>query len=277
MMFPDQSMADIAFFAIALAVAGAFTGILAGVFGVGGGAIIVPVLYELFRVLHVPEDVRMALCVGTSLAVIIPTSIRSFMAHKKRGTVDMDVLRAWALPILIGVGVGSFLARDASPNVFKIVFSVVAFISALRLLGAFNFNLGKDLPKGILMQAYGAVIGVLSALMGIGGGQLSSMVMSFHNRPIHQVVSTSAGVGILISIPGTIGYMLAGMGKSGLPPLSIGFVSIIGLLLFAPLSIATAPLGVRLAHALSKKALERAFGIFLLIVSLRFVFSLLLG
>ena len=273
-MFEGISIGDFAFFAVSLIAAGAVTGILAGVFGVGGGAVIVPVLHDLFLFLGVPDAVSTPLAVGTSLAIIIPTSIRSYVAHKARGAVDMTILRAWAIPTVIGVVVGAWLASFASPVVFKLVFVFVAGMSAARLLGNFSWRLGDDLPKGPLMKVYGLVIGVLSALMGIGGGQLSSMFMTFYNRPIHQAVSTSAGMGVIISIPGAIGLMLAGWDKAGLPPGSIGYVSLVGLALFAPVSVWTAPLGVKLAHALPKRALERAFGIFLLCVSLRFLLSI---
>lgn len=266
---------DLAILAVGLAVAGGLTGILAGVFGVGGGAVIVPVLYELFRIIGVPEDVRMPLCVGTSLAIIIPTSLSSFRAHRARGTVDLSILRAWAVPVVVGTVLGALLARWAPPAVFKVVFVLVAGVNAVRLIGNFNWRLGDDLPKGLGMRAYGFITGVLSALMGIGGGQISTMIMTFYNRPIHQAVSTSAGMGILISIPGALGYMVAGFDRAGLPPLSVGFVSLLGFALFAPISIWTAPLGVRLAHALSKRKLEVAFGCFLLLVSIRFVASLI--
>ena len=212
---------------------------------------------------------------GTSLAIIIPTSMSSFRAHRKRGTVDMDILRAWAVPVVIGTILGALVARWAPAAVFKIVFVMVAGVNAARLIGNLNWRLGDDLPKGPLMRVYGFFTGVLSALMGIGGGQISTMLMTFYNRPIHQAVSTSAGMGVLISIPGALGYMISGYDKVGLPPLSIGFVSLIGLVLFAPISIFTAPLGVKLAHALPKRKLEVAFGCFLLLVSLRFLASLL--
>ena len=274
-MFAGISAGELALMALALAGAGAVTGILAGVFGVGGGALIVPVLYELFRILGVPEEVRMPLCVGTSLAIIIPTSISSFRAHQKRGAVDMSVIRTWAVPVVVGVLLGSACARFAPAAVFKLVFVVVASFNAARLLFNLTWRLGDELPGGFLMKLYGLIIGVLSSLMGIGGGQISSMFMMFYNRPIHQAVSTSAGIGMIIAIPGAIGYMVAGWGKAGLPPFSVGFVSIVGLLLFSPLSIVTAPIGVRLAHALSKRQLEIAFGCFLVLVSGRFVASLL--
>jgi len=267
---------ELFYLALALALAGAVTGILAGIFGVGGGAIIVPVLYEMFRFMQVPEDVRMPLCVGTSLAVIIPTSIASYRAHKAKGTVDMDVLRAWAVPLILGVLLGSSLARWAAPEVFKAVFVLVAGVNAVRLIGDFNWRISDEMPVGLWNRAYGFVTGLLSALMGIGGGQISNTIMTFHGRPIHQAVSTSAGLGVLIAIPGAIGYMAAGFGKAGLPPLSIGFVSLLGFILFAPVSILTAPVGVRIAHAMSKRTLGLSFGIFLAIAALRFAYDLVL-
>jgi uncharacterized membrane protein YfcA len=275
---------DLVWLAAALLVAGAITGVLAGVFGVGGGAVIVPVLYELFRLVGVPEEVRMPLCVGTSLAIIIPTSIRSFNAHRAKGAVDMSILRKWAVPVVVGVVMGSVVARYAPADLFKAVFVVVAGISAIRLLfGKDSWSLGADMPSGPLMTVYGWVIGVLSALMGIGGGQLSNLFMTFYNRPIHQAVATSSGLGILISIPGALGYIYAGWPKAAAYPdvaalqfpLALGYISLIGFVLFVPTSIWTAPIGAHLAHSLSKRRLEVAFGIFLLIVCARFAVSLI--
>ncbi|MEK1891145.1 MAG: sulfite exporter TauE/SafE family protein, partial [Phyllobacterium sp.] len=267
-----------------LLVAGAVTGLLAGLFGVGGGAVAVPVLYELFRFMDVPEDVRMPLCIGTSLAIIIPTSLRSFYAHKARGAVDMSILKKWAIPVVLGVVLGSFIARFAPADLFKIVFVVVAGVSAIRLLfGNDKWRIADDVPAGWVMRIYGLVIGILSSLMGIGGGQLSNLFMTFYGRPIHQAVATSSGLGILISIPGTIGYMYAGWPRAAqFPdvtalqfPLAIGFVSLLGLALFIPTTVLTAPIGVRLAHSWSKSKLEIAFGIFLLLICLRFLASVL--
>lgn len=268
---------DLIFLAVSLVAAGAVTGLLAGLFGVGGGAVIVPVLYEVFRVIGVPEEVRMPLVVGTSLAVIIPTSIRSYRAHLAKGMVDTSIIRIWAAPVVLGVVGGSLIARYAPPDVFKAVFVAVAFASAMRLLFASDrWKLGDDMPGPFLMRIYGLIIGVLSALMGIGGGQLSSLFMTFYGRPIHQAVATSSGLGVLISIPGALGYIYAGWPKMDiLPPLSLGYVSFIGFLLFIPTSIWTAPIGARLAHRLSKRKLEVAFGIFLLVVCARFFWSLI--
>jgi uncharacterized membrane protein YfcA len=277
------STGELLLLAIGLAVAGLATGLLAGLFGVGGGAIIVPVLYELFRILEVPDAIRMPLSVGTSLAIIIPTSIRSFLAHRAKGAVDMSILRQWAVPVVLGVLLGSFIARFAPPQVFKAVFVAVAGVSAVRLLfGRESWRLGAEVPTGLVMRGYGVLIGVLSTLMGIGGGQLSNLFMTFYGRPIHQAVATSSGLGVLISIPGALGYVYAGWPRAAefpevaaiQAPLALGFVSLIGFVLFAPTSILTAPLGAHLAHALSKRRLEVAFGLFLLTVCARFAWSL---
>jgi uncharacterized membrane protein YfcA len=278
------SLFDLAWLVAALLAAGALTGLLAGVFGVGGGAVAVPILYELFRILEVPDAVRMPLCVGTSLAIIVPTSIRSFNAHRAKGAVDMSILKVWAGPVVLGVVVGSGIARFAPADLFKGVFVVVAGVSAIRLLfGKDTWRLGLDMPAQPVMVAYGGLIGVLSALMGIGGGQLSNLFMTFYNRPIHQAVATSSGLGILISIPGALGYIYAGWPHMAehphviafQPPLALGYVSMLGLLLFIPTSTWMAPIGARLAHRLSKRRLEVAFGCFLMLVCARFAASLI--
>ncbi|MBX9873770.1 MAG: sulfite exporter TauE/SafE family protein, partial [Beijerinckiaceae bacterium] len=194
-----------------------------------------------------------------------------------KGMVDMSILKIWAVPVVLGVIVGSYIARFAPADLFKIIFVIVAIFSALRLLFASDrWQLGTEMPGRVLMTVYGGVIGVLSALMGIGGGQLSSLFMTFYGRPIHQAVATSSGLGVLISIPGALGFIYAGWPKMDvLPPLSLGYVSLIGFILFIPTSIWTAPIGARLAHRLSKRKLEVVFGLFLLIVAARFIWTLL--
>src|ERR1700675_3206111 len=155
--------------AVLLIAVGALAGFLAGVFGIGGGAILVPVFYECFRIAGVPLEVRMPLCIGTSLAIIIPTSIRSWRAHHLRGAVDTEILKAWWLPVLIGVIAGSVTARYAPERLFKIVFVAVAWSAAARLLLArATLKFGDDFPRGPLMKAYGLFVGLLSTLMGIG-------------------------------------------------------------------------------------------------------------
>jgi uncharacterized membrane protein YfcA len=263
---------------------GALSGFLAGVFGIGGGAILVPVFYECFRIAGVPLEVRMPLCIGTSLAIIIPTSIRSYRAHYARGAVDMDILRKWWTPVLVGVVLGSITARYAPERLFKIVFVLVAWSAAARLLLARDtWRFGDDLPTGPLMKIYGFFVGLLSTLMGIGGGLFSNLLMTFYGRPIHQSVATSSALAVLISIPGAIGYIYAGWPAAArFPdvvalqvPFAIGYVSLIGAVLVMPTSLMIAPLGVRAAHAMSKRTLEAAFGVYLFIVGSRFVISLL--
>jgi uncharacterized membrane protein YfcA len=272
--------------ALLLIAVGALSGFLAGVFGIGGGAILVPVFYECFRLAGVPLEVRMPLCIGTSLAIIIPTSLSSFRAHYARGAVDMDILRRWWLPIVIGVLAGSVTARYAPERLFKIVFVVVAWSAAARLLLARdNWKLGDDVPKGFLMRVYGFFVGLLSTLMGVGGGLFANLLMTFYGRPIHQAVATSSAIAVLISIPGAIGYVYAGWPAAARfpdvaalqPPFTLGYVSLIGAILVMPTTLITAPIGVRVAHALSKRALEMAFGAYMFIVGGRFVVSLLSG
>lgn len=259
-----------------LAVAGAVTGVLAGLFGVGGGAITVPILFEVFGLIGVPDAVRMPLAVGTSLAIIIPTSLQSARGHYLRGAVDMDLLRAWALPILLGVVAGSAIARFAEPWVFQVVFVLVAGTNSIKMLfGRDSWRLGDDLPGGWLRQLYGLVVGLFSALMGIGGGAISNLMLTLYGRPIRASVATSAGVGVLISIPGAIGYVMAGWGKADLPPGSAGFVSLLAFVLIVPTTLMTTRIGVRLAHTLPKRRLEVLFGLFLAAVCLRFVVLLL--
>ena len=272
--------------ALLLVAVGAVSGFLAGVFGIGGGAILVPVFYECFRLAGVPLEVRMPLCVGTSLAIIIPTSIRSWRAHQARGAVDTEILRAWWLPVLVGVVVGSMIARYAPERLFKIVFVMVAWSAATRLLLAREtWKFGADLPRGPLMRVYGFCVGLLATLMGVGGGLFANLLMTFYGRSIHQGVATSSALAVLVSIPGALGYVYAGWPAAVRypdvlalqSPFAIGYVSLIGALLVMPTSMFTAPLGVRVAHAMSKKMLERAYGSYLFIVGARFVISLLHG
>jgi uncharacterized membrane protein YfcA len=268
---------ELAMLALAVIVAGIFTGLLAGLLGIGGAAITVPVLYEVFRYLGVPEDVRMQLCVGTSLAVIVPVSLRSYFAHRAKSAVLKDVLRIWIVPIVAGVICGAVIAFFAPQSLFKIVFVVVgAAIATKLMIGREDWRIADDLPARPITVAVGYVIGLLSSLMGIAGGSLSTVFLTLYGKPIHVAVATSSGIGIWIALPGMIGYMLAGWPQMHqLPPLSIGYVSLIGLLLFAPVSVLAAPFGARLAHNMPRRRLEIAFALFMYAASLRFLISLL--
>jgi uncharacterized membrane protein YfcA len=265
-----------AWLATLLVAAGACTGMLAGLFGVGGGTIVVPVLYEVFGLYGVPDDIRMPLCIGTSLAVIVPTSISSFAGHYKKGAVDVAVLRTWVFPIIVGVIAGTVVASFAKPLLFKVVFVVVSLFLAVRLLaGKDKWRLGEKLPGAASLTGYGLIIGSSSALMGIGGGLLANLALCLYGTPIHVAVATASGVGLIVSIPGAIGYVAAGWNSGGLPPLSLGYVSLIGLALLTPLSLITVHYGVNFAHRLDKRRMEVALAVYLLFISSRFVVSML--
>jgi uncharacterized membrane protein YfcA len=270
---------ELLWLALAIIVGGVITGLLAGLFGIGGGAVIVPVLYEVFRILEVPDAVRMQLCVGTSLAIIVPTTIQSYLTHRAKGLVVPGVLRLWALPAVLGVVCGAAIAYFAPAAVFKIAFVVIAtFIATKFLFAGDRWNLGTDLPGPVPMRLYGFIIGLSSSLMGVSGGSLSNIALTLYGKSIHQAVATSAGLGVPITIVGTLGYVLAGLHDGALlPPFSLGFVSLIGVAIMAPVSSLAAPYGARLAHRLSRRTLEIAFSSFLLLISARFLISLFYG
>ena len=270
------SVGELFWLAAAIVAGGFVTGILAGLFGIGGGAIIVPVLYEVFRVIGVPEEVRMQLCIGTSLAIIVPTTIGSYRAHRAKGAVISGIVRVWAVPAMMGVGIGAFAAAFAPSSVFKIAFVIIASTIATKLLfGRDSWRFGAELPSRLAMTGYGFLVGLASSLMGVSGGSVANMILTLYGKPLHNAVATSAGLGVPITIVGTIGYMLAGLPhQSVMPPLTIGFVSLIGFALMAPISSYMASYGARLAHWLPKRRLEIAFGLFLVLVSLRFIASI---
>lgn len=264
-----------AWLAALLVMAGACSGMLAGLFGVGGGTIVVPVLYEVFGLYGLPDEIRMPLCIGTSLAVIVPTSISSFIGHYKKGAVDLAVLLIWILPIIVGVMAGIVIAIFAKPYLFKVVFIAVSFFLAVRLLaGKDKWKLGDKLPGVASLTGYGLIIGLSSSLMGIGGGLLANLVLSLYGTPIHAAIATASGVGLIVSIPAALGYVAAGWNQPGLPPLSLGYVSVIGLALLTPLSLMTVRYGVNFAHRLDKRKMEIALSAYLFFISFRFLASM---
>jgi uncharacterized membrane protein YfcA len=276
-MFLGVGLHEIFWLALTIVVGGVITGLLAGLFGVGGGSVIVPVLFEVFGVIGVPDEVRMQLCVGTSIAIIVPTALRSYLTHRARGLVIPGVIGVWTVPAVIGVACGAVIAAFAPSAVFVLAFVVIATFIAIKFLFAGDrWNLGDELPGALSMTLYGFGIGLAGSLMGVSGGALSTIVLTVYGKPIHNAVATSAGLGVPITIAGTLGYILAGLPHQAmLPPLSLGFVSLIGLVVMAPVSSFVAPYGAQLAHKLSRRQLEIAFGCFLLLVSLRFMVSLI--
>ncbi len=255
---------------LGLLAAGAIAGVLAGLFGVGGGAILVPVLYQVFEIIGVDESVRMHLAVATSLATIIPTTIRAMMKHHEKGAVDYEILRAWVPGIIIGVVIGSFIAKVVSGDVLALVFAIFAMAIALNMgLVKESWTLGKPVPKRLGGTALAGTMGVLSTLMGLGGGAFGVTALSLFGVPIHRAVATAAGFGLAISIPGALGYVISGWEVAARPPFSIGYVNLIGFALIVPATVLTAPIGVRLAHSLDRRMLRRLFAVFLALMSAR--------
>jgi uncharacterized membrane protein YfcA len=263
-------------FIAALLVAGVVAGLLAGLFGIGGGAILVPIFFHVFGLLGVTDAVRMHLALGTSLAIIVPTSIRSFAAHRQKGAVDIALLKGWIVAVPLGTIIATVIAAWASSTELRLIFAVIALVLALRMI--FNrqsWRLGDDLPPNPLKFAVGTGIGILSGLMGIGGGVMNNTFMTLYGRTIHQAVATSSGVGVLISIPGLIGYVWGGWGEPGLPPFSTGYINWLAVALLIPVTLYSAPYGARIAHALTKRQLEFSFALFLVSVSIQFFASVI--
>lgn len=272
------SWGEIAFLAVVLAGGGLATGLLAGLLGIGGGGILVPILYELFSVLDVPHAIRMHMAVGTSLAVIIPTSIRSYLSHKAKGAVDDGVIRLMMPAVLAGVLAGILIAGVAGGWALKLAFAAVSLLMAAKIfLGGERWKLGEQLPSRWVSSLVAWVIGLDSTLMGIGGGAQITAFLTLYGRPIHQAVGTASGFGPVIAIPAMLGYVWAGWGAEGLPQGSLGYVSLIGAALIIPTSVYAAPFGARLAHGVSRRTLEVIFAWFLVFLAVRFTWSLIAG
>jgi len=258
-----------------LAVSGIVAGFAAGLLGVGGGIVTVPVLEFSLRFAGVPEEYRMHVAVATSLAAIIPTSISSARTHHARGAVDWELAKQWGVPIVLGAAVGSVLAARAPLAVLAGVFgSVALLIAAKMLLPLDHLRIAQAVPRGAGGFTLAGLIGGISAVMGIGGGTLTVPTLNLCGYPIHRAVGTAAFFGIFISVPGTIGYLLA-RPPVNLPWATVGFVSLLGLAIIAPGSMLTASLGARVAHTLSRRPLSQAFGLFLLLVGARMVYRAL--
>ena len=270
---PELFSGEMALLFLALAGAGLFAGILAGLFGIGGGIVIVPALYTVFGLIGVPEESRIKLAVGTSLATIIITSLRSVTAHRRHGAVDMDVLKRWAPWIALGAIAGALLARVISAEALTLVFALGAFAVAIRK-GFFKTKERESasalapVPGGITAAGLGGAIGLVSSMMGIGGGVLGVVVLTAFGRTIHQAIGTAAGFGLIIAVPGALGFMAVGLGVTGLPPLSMGYVSLPAFALIAAMTFLTAPVGAALAHRLDDKLLNGIFAAYLAVTAI---------
>jgi uncharacterized membrane protein YfcA len=263
-------------FALALGLSGLVGGFVAGLLGVGGGIVVVPVLFHVFTALGVDESVRMHLAVGTSLATIVPTSLRSTLAHRARNAVDGALLRSWAPHLVAGVIAGSLLASTIGGRGLTLVFAVVALLVAGNFaFGREGWRIASSPPAGLGRAGLAAGIGLVSTLMGIGGGTLGVPLLTLFGMPIHRAVGTAAGIGLIISVPGSLGFIAAGWDAAQRPPLSLGYVSLVGFALMTPLMVLAAPWGAALAHRLSRKALALAFALFLVLTSTRMFASLM--
>lgn len=274
-MTGEFSAGELATIAAALLLAGLVTGFMSGLLGVGGGGILVPVLFELFTALRVDPAVRMHLALGTSMAVIVPTSLASFAGHRARGAVDMVALRRLGPWIVAGVVAGALLAGLADATALKLVWIAFGSVLALKMaLGRDDWRFGAELPKTPLFNAVPFAIGAVSTLMSIGGGAFMVTLLSLYGRPILTAVATSSGFGPLISIPGVLGYVWAGWEAPARPPFALGYVDLFAAALLIPACFLAVPWGVRAAHGLPKRRLELAFAAFLAVVVARFAVSL---
>ncbi|WP_043834888.1 sulfite exporter TauE/SafE family protein [Muricoccus aerilatus] len=265
----------IAALAAVMAATGLVSGTLAGLLGVGGGIVIVPVLFNVFPFLAIPEAIQMKLAVGTSLATIIPTSIQSARKHYARGAMDVPLLKAMIPSLVVGVLAGTLVAIWVKGSTLTAVFAAIALLVAINMgFTGVDSRLRESFPKGILRQVLGFFIGGVSAMMGIGGGTVGVPLLNLFGTSIRSAVATASAFGIVISIPAAIGFVYAGWGNPMLPPASLGYVNLIGCLLIVPTSMLATPWGVHLAHTIPPLALKRAFAVFLGITAVRMIYSL---
>ena len=254
---------------------GAIAGILAGLLGVGGGIVVVPVLFYLFEFLGIPSDVAMHLAVATSLATIIPTSISSSRAHMKKGALDIDLLKSWTPFIFIGAALGGYVSKYINGAQLTAIFGGIALIVSLNMANPKKVVLSEELPKSkALRSAIGSAIGLLSSLMGIGGGTLSVPILTLFSFPVHRAVGTASAFGIVIAVPAVLGFIASGWTVDGRPPYSLGYVSLPAAVLIFSATIFTVPIGAQIAHAINPRALKLAFAAFLFLTALRMLSKL---
>ena len=260
--------ASISLLAVALLGAGTLAGFAGGLFGIGGGFVVVPALLLILPLLGTgPADLAHA-AVGTSLATVLFTSLRSVRAHARRGSVDSGVIRSWAPWVVLGTICGAMVADRVSSGTLGIIFAVGALLFAAHFLAPalHDRQLVAAMPRGIARIGLAGGLGLLSSLLGIGGGAIATVIMTLSGVPIHRAIGTAAGMGALIAVPGAIGFMIIGLGRPGLPWGSIGYVNVPAALAIMVTAVLFAPLGVAVAHKLSPRLLRNAFGLYLLAV-----------
>ena len=263
--------------ALLLAAIGAFAGVLAGLLGVGGGIVLVPAFFYAFQALGYDSPQLMQMCLATSLATIIVTSLRSVHSHNKKGAVDWAILKTWAPGIVIGAIIGMLVVAQLRTSVLQGIFGGLALVVGLYMaFGRAHWRLGQAMPRGAARAALSPSVGFLSVLMGIGGGSFGVPLMSLFNVPIHRAVATAAGFGVLIAVPSVIGFLLVDAAPNS-PPLTVGAVNLVAFAIVIAMTLITAPLGVRLAHAMDPKPLKRVFAVFLVLVALNMLRRALWG
>jgi uncharacterized membrane protein YfcA len=275
---PLPSLAEILPLAALLFVIGAFAGVVAGLLGVGGGIVLVPAFLYTFTALGYTGPHIMQVCLATSLATIVFTSVRSLRGHMAKGAADMDILRGWAPGIAIGAVAGVLVAGGMKTSVLMLIFGVLGTLVGLYLaFGHDDWRLGDRMPKGIGRAITSPVIGFLSVLMGIGGGSFGVPLMRLYGVPIHRAVGTASGFGIVIAIPSVTGFLLQGWGSPDRPPFTVGLVNVPAFLIVIGVTMVTTTWGVRLAHAMNPKPLKRVFAAFIIIVALNMLRKALLA
>ncbi len=256
-------------FAAFLLVIGAFAGVLAGLLGVGGGIVLVPAFFYVFSALGYDSPQLMQVCLATSLATIIVTSVRSVLSHHKKGAVDWDILRGWAIGIAIGAVIGVTIASSLRSQQLQMVFGVLASLIGLYMIfGKSEWRLGDHMPKGVKALAISPFIGFLSVLMGIGGGSFGVPTMTLFGVPIHRAVATAAGFGVIIAVPSVVGFLILDLPAGVAPPFTIGAVNLPAFFIVIAMTILTAPYGATLAHRINAPRLKKIFGAFLILVAL---------
>ncbi len=269
-MISLQDMIELAPMIAALLLAGLSAGFAGGLFGIGGGFVVVPALIAVYHAFGVDPSVITHVAVGTSLATIIVTSLRSTQAHAARGAVDFDVLRTWAPWIILGVLGGLLLARAVDGTVMSLVFGGGVLLMGLHYVFPLlekREPVDRVMPEGPLRAGLATFLGGFSAMLGIGGGTIAVLVMTSYGKSIHRAVATAAGIGAIIAIPGAIGFAIIGWGNKALPAGSLGYINVLGAITIAAMSFFTAPLGAKAAHALNGPMLKRIFGCYLLVTS----------
>mgnify|MGYP003677796394 FL=1 len=270
MAFSNLDWAHVGQLIAVLLAAGLVAGFVAGLFGIGGGFVVVPALLVTFSVFDVESEIVAHLAIGTSLATIMFTSARSVHAHNKRGVVDWQVIRDWSLWLIVGAVLGILIAHYLDGRSLKWIFSIGVGLMGIHFMAPVlqpKKAIATKMPKGPVLAGIATFLGGFSALLGIGGGTIAVLVMTACGRSIHQAVATAAGFGFLIAVPGTIGFAILGYGQPGLPFGSIGYVNVIAVLAIAAMTYITAPLGARAAHSLNGVALKRVFGLYLVATS----------